>query len=147
MDEKDREIIQLLQDNFPLESEPYKVIGDKLWMDEVSVISRIAKMFESGAIRHLGPFFNGRQLGFKGCLAAVNVEDSRIDAVAEVINAYPEITHNYLREGTPNMWFTIVSPTEARREEIINEIKTKTNIDEILLFASRKLYKIRVALD
>ena len=54
MDEKDREIIQLLQDKFPLVSEPYKEIGDKIWMDEVSVISRIAKMIQD-ATRHFGP--------------------------------------------------------------------------------------------
>ena len=44
LDEKDHEILQMLQNDFPLVSEPYKVIGDKLWIDEHSVISRIVTL-------------------------------------------------------------------------------------------------------
>ena len=88
MDDKDREILQMLQGRFPLESEPYRVIGDKLWMDEVSVISRIARMYESGAIRYLWPFFDSRKLGYKGCLAAIDAPADRVDSIAAVINGY-----------------------------------------------------------
>lgn len=147
MDEKDREIIQLLQGRFPLESEPYKAIGDKLWMDEVSVISRIARMIEAGAVRYVGPFFDSKKLGYKGCLAAVDVPEDRVDEVAAVINSFNEITHNYLRDGNPNMWFTIIAPTIERREEIIRQIKSQAKIDDIKLFPSRKLFKVKVDLD
>lgn len=146
MDEKDREIIQMLQSAFPLNSEPYKVMGDKLWMDEVSVISRIAKMIQSGTIRHLGPFFDSRKLGYIGCLAAVNVSEADIDRVAEKINSYNEITHNYLRDGSPNMWFTIIAISEKRRDEILAAIKKSTGLEEIMIFPSRKLFKVKVDL-
>lgn len=147
MDEKDREIIQMLQGNFPLSSEPYKVIGDKLWIDEVSVISRIAQMIQSGAIRYLGSFFDSRKLGYTGCLAAINVSTERIDEVAEIINKYSEITHNYLREGTPNIWFTVIAKSVERRDEIFASIKCDTGIDEIMLFPSKRLFKVKVDLD
>jgi len=147
MDDKDREILQMLQGRFPLESEPYKVIGDKLWMDEVSVISRVARMYESGIIRYLGPFFDSRKLGYKGCLAALQAPDDKIDAIAEVINQFPEITHNYLREGNPNVWFTVIAPSLERRDQILAEIRQKTGIDNIMIFASKKLFKVKVDLD
>ncbi len=147
MDDKDREILQMLQGRFPLESEPYKVIGDKLWMDEVSVISRIARMYESGAIRYLGPFFDSRKLGYKGCLAALNAPPDQVEAVAAVINQFSEITHNYLREGNPNVWFTVIAPSVERRDEILAAIKQKTGIKEILVFVSKKLFKVKVDLD
>ena len=57
LDEKDREIIQLLQNGFPLNPEPYRVIGDKLWIDEYAVISRVVRLLQGGAIRYIGPFF------------------------------------------------------------------------------------------
>lgn len=147
MDDKDREILQMLQGKFPLDSEPYKVIGDKLWMDEVSVISRIARMIESGAIRYLGPFFDSRKLGYKGCLAALNVAEDQIEIVAGVINQFSEITHNYLREGNPNVWFTVIAPSVERRDEILATIKQQTGIKEILVFTSKKLFKVKVDLD
>lgn len=147
MDEKDREILQMLQGSFPLDSEPYRVIGDKLWLDEVSVISRIARMIESGAIRYLGPFFDSRKLGYNGCLAAINVAPEQVELVAAAINQFSEITHNYLRAGSPNLWFTVISPSIERREEIFAAIKKATGVDEIMTFPSKKLYKVKVDLD
>ena len=144
LDEKDLEILQMLQNDFPLVSEPYKAIGDKLWIDENSVISRIVRLFQNGVIRYIGPFFDSRKLGYTGCLAALDVPEERIYEVAAVINKYNEVTHNYLREGTPNMWFTLITDSEKRKQEILSEIKKETGIDEILLFSSKKYFKVKV---
>ncbi|HNX76399.1 MAG TPA: Lrp/AsnC family transcriptional regulator [Candidatus Rifleibacterium sp.] len=147
MDDKDREILQMLQGRFPLESEPYKVIGDKLWMDEVSVISRIARMYEAGVIRYIGPFFDSRKLGYSGCLAAMQAPIDQLDRIAGVINQFSEVTHNYLRDGSPNLWFTVIAPSAARRDEIIASIKQQAGVEDVLVFTSRKLYKVKVDLD
>lgn len=146
MDEKDREIIQLLQGEFPMDPEPYKVIGDKLWIDEYAVISRIVRLLQIGAVRYVGPFFDSRKLGYKGCLLALNAPEDRIDEVAAIINKFPEITHNYLREGSPNIWFTIITKSSKRQQEIIDNIKKETGINEIFLFPSKKFFKVKVDL-
>jgi DNA-binding Lrp family transcriptional regulator len=147
MDEKDREILQLLQGSFPIDPEPYKVIGDKLWLDEVSVISRVARMIESGAIRYVGPFFDSKKLGFKGTLAAIEVESDKIDQVCQVINSFSEITHNYLRSGSPNLWFTVIAPNDERLNEIFAKIKKETGVDKISKFPAKKMFKVKVDLD
>ena len=146
LDEKDREILQMLQNGFPLVSEPYKAIGDKLWIDEYAVISRIVRLIQNGVIRYVGPFFDSRKLGYKGCLAAINVPEERIDEVAAVINRFDEVTHNYLRDGSPNMWFTLITNSPERQQEILNIIKNETKIDEIMLFSSKKYFKVKVDL-
>ena len=117
MDEKDHEILQMLQNGFPLVSEPFKAIGDKLWIDEHAVISRIVRLIQNGVIRYVGPFFDSRKLGYKGCLAAIDVPENRIDEVAAVINRFDEVTHNYLRDGSPNMWFTLITNSPERQQE------------------------------
>jgi DNA-binding Lrp family transcriptional regulator len=104
-------------------------------------------MIQDGTIRHLGPFFNSRKMGYKGALAAVNVPESQIDSVAEVLGRFPEITHNYLRDGEPNMWFTIIAKTLDEQQKIVGQIKEETGIDEVLLFPSRKLFKVKVDLE
>ncbi len=144
LDEKDHEILQMLQNDFPLVSEPYKVIGDKLWIDEHSVISRIVRLFQNGVIRYIGPFFDSKKLGYSGCLVALDVTEERIDEVAEIINKYDEVTHNYLRDGSPNMWFTLITNSEEQKQKILSEIKEKTGIKEILLFSSKKYFKVKV---
>ncbi|MBR4570767.1 MAG: AsnC family transcriptional regulator [Candidatus Riflebacteria bacterium] len=146
LDEKDREILQMLQNGFPLVSEPYKAIGDKLWIDEYAVISRIVRLIQNGVIRYVGPFFDSRKLGYKGCLAAINVPEERIDEVAAVINRFDEVTHNYLRDGSPNMWFTLITNSPERQKEILDSIKKESGIDEIKLFSSKKYFKVKVDL-
>ncbi len=146
LDEKDREILQMLQNGFPLVSEPYKAIGDKLWIDEYAVISRIVRLIQNGIIRYVGPFFDSRKLGYKGCLAAIDVPEERIDEVAAVINRFDEVTHNYLRGGSPNMWFTLITNSTERQQEILNTIKKETGIDNIMLFPSKKYFKVKVDL-
>ena len=146
MDEKDHEILQILQNGFPLESEPFKAIGDKLWIDEHAVISRIVRLIQNGVIRYVGPFFDSRKLGYKGCLAAIDVPEERIDEVANVINRFDEVTHNYLRDGSPNMWFTLITNSPERQQEILNTIKAETGIKEIMLFSSKKYFKVKVDL-
>lgn len=146
LDEKDREILQMLQNRFPLVAEPYKAIGDKLWIDEYSVISRIVRLIQNGVIRYVGPFFDSRKLGYKGCLAAINVPEERVDEVAQVINQFDEVTHNYLREGSPNVWFTLITNSKERQQEILDTIKRESGIDEIMLFSSKKYFKVKVDL-
>ena len=146
MDEKDHEILQMLQNGFPLVSEPFKAIGDKLWIDEHAVISRIVRLIQNGVVRYVGPFFDSRKLGYKGCLAAIDVPEERIDEVAAVINRFDEVTHNYLRDGSPNMWFTLITNSPERQHEILNTIKAESGIKEIMLFSSKKYFKVKVDL-
>lgn len=141
MDEKDKEIIDLLQNRFPLSSEPYKDIGDKVWIDEVSVISRLARMFQDGAIRYIGPFFDGNKLGFSSCLAALDTPENNISFVTNIINSYDAVSHNYLRDGTPNIWFTVTAPTLEEQNKILQEIKEKTGVKEIKVFTAKKKFK------
>lgn len=147
MDEKDHEIIRFLQDSFPLDPEPYRIIGDQLWIDEVTVISRIARLMQDGTIRHLGPFFDSRKLGYSGTLAAIQIDDDKIDEVAQFLAGFPQITHNYLREGTPNMWFTVIAKTREERDSIIVRIKDHAGVSHVDVFPAKKFFKVKVDLD
>jgi siroheme decarboxylase len=147
MDEKDRDILRMLQDAFPLDPEPYRVLGDKLWIDEVTVISRVARLMQDGVIRHMGPFLNSRKLGYTGMLAAIDVPQERIDAAAAVINRFPGVTHNYVRGGTPNMWFTLLAPTTEACRQILETIRHETGVERVWEFPARRMFKVKVELD
>ncbi len=146
MAEKDKEIIRLLQAGFPLVPEPFKEIGDKIWIDEVAVISRLARLMENGTIRYLGPFLDSKAMGYNGSLAAMDVSPSRVAEVAKILEKFPEVTHNYLREGSPNLWFTIIAKSVERRDAILEEIGQRTKVEKVLLFPSKRVFKVKANL-
>ena len=147
MDEKDQEILRLLHKGLPLDPEPFKAIGDKLWIDEMSVISRLASMHQSGQIRHLGVFFDSRKLGYSGVLAAMQVPPEALSRVSEALQKIPGVTHNYLRDGEPNLWFTLIAHGEEEERRLFDQIRRESGISDIKLFPSRRLFKVRTDID
>lgn len=143
-DQIDRKLLNLIQANFPLSPEPYREIGEALGISEEEVLSRVGKMIDSGLIRRLGGIFDSRKLGYQGTLCAMRVEENLIDKVAAAINTYPGVTHNYLREHDYNMWFTAMAQSKEKLEEMLEQIKIDTGINEILVLPAQKLFKIRV---
>lgn len=144
LDSKDRELLNLIQTAFPISPTPYAELGRALGMSEDEVLARLARLKEGKIIRRLGGIFDSRRLGYKGTLCAMRVPAERVDEVAEVVNSYLEVTHNYLRDHAYNMWFTALALSEERLQEILKEIKTRTGIREIMTLPARKIYKIEV---
>lgn len=146
LDNIDRRLLNLIQVNFPLVPEPYRELAALLEISEEEVISRIGKMCESGVIRRLGGIFDSRRLGYSGTLCAMQVEPERIPEVAAIVNSFPGVTHNYLREHGYNMWFTVLAESPLKMEKVLNEIESRTGLDVIPLPAEN-IFKIRVNFD
>lgn len=144
LDERDRKLLDLVQKSIPLTARPYLALARELGMSEDEVLTRLRRLKEAGIIRRLGGIFDSRKVGYCGTLCAAKVPAERVDEVARVINAYPGVTHNYLREHAYNMWFTILAPSEERLQEIVTEIKEKTGIREMLELPAVNIFKIYV---
>jgi siroheme decarboxylase len=144
LDAVDTKLLNLVQNKFPVVPEPYRELGDVLGVSEQEVIERLRNLTESGIIRRLGGVFDSRGLGYTGTLVGMKVPPERVDEVAAVINAYPGITHNYLREHEYNMWFTILADSPERLREILQEVVEKTGIPEILDLPVERYFKIMV---
>jgi len=53
--------------------------------------------------------------------------------VAEVINGYRQVNHNYARDHEWNMWFVVTAASRERRDEILGEIEQRTGLDVLVL--------------
>jgi DNA-binding Lrp family transcriptional regulator len=62
-------------------------------------------------------------------LAAMAVPDDRFDDVAETVNAFPEVAHNYAREHAFNMWFVVAAERPERIAEVLAEIAGATGLE------------------
>lgn len=147
MDEIDKKLLTLIQRELPIDKRPFQIIAESLSITEKEVLERIDNLKKEGLIRRIGGIFNSRKLGYTSTLCAAKVPPSKVDYVAKVINSYDEITHNYIREGIYNMWFTVITYSQDRLHNIIDEIKLNTGLDEIMSLPAVKLFKIKVALD
>jgi len=144
LDNLDRELLNKIQHGFPVVPEPYKDLALQLGIMEEEVINRLRALIDAGVIRRLGGIFDSRQVGYTGTLCALKVPEDKIESVAEVINEYSGITHNYLRDHEYNMWFTLLAESTERIDQILDEIREKTKIEEILSLPASRIFKIKV---
>jgi len=128
MDEVDKQIINHLQGGFPVCDSPYQVVADQLGLTETGLISRIKALLESGVLSRFGPLYHAEQMGGALTLAAVKTPEAEFDQVAEIINAFPEVAHNYQRNHELNMWFVIATDVPERLTEVIQEIEQQTGL-------------------
>ncbi|MBX4261863.1 winged helix-turn-helix transcriptional regulator [Clostridium estertheticum] len=144
MDETNKNLLNLIQSNFPIESRPFLKIANKLNISENQVIDMIKELKNDGYIKRIGGIFDSRKLGYSSTLCAIKVPLDRITEVAEIINSYHGVTHNYIRNHSYNMWFTVIAPSIVEVKEFLNDIKIKTDIDEIIELPVVNLFKINV---
>ncbi|MBK7387081.1 MAG: AsnC family transcriptional regulator [Methanothrix sp.] len=147
MEEIDLRLLSLVQEGFPLTSRPFRDLGEVLGLGEREVIERLDALQERGLVRRIGPILDMRRLGRSGILAALKVSRDEADELAEIVNQYQEISHNYLRpnESGYNMWFT-VSATEERIQEVLAEIRRSTG-RRMLVLPTGRIFKIGVKFD
>ncbi|MBU2699749.1 DNA-binding Lrp family transcriptional regulator [Sporomusaceae bacterium BoRhaA] len=140
----DKSILNIIQTRFPVAKRPFAVIAQIIGSEEKTVLTRIKWMKEKGLIRRIGPFFDSKKLGYCGTLVAVDVDPIYIQQVAEAINSYPGVTHNYEREGPFNLWFTLLSPNQEAQDRILHEIQILTGIQRMVNLPATNKIKVNV---
>ena len=146
-EEIDLRLLSLVQEKFPLTPRPFQELGRLLGLEEREVIERLNCLQKEGLVRRIGPILDLRRLGRSGILAALQVSPEEADGLAEFVNQYQEVSHNYLRpnESGYNMWFT-VSATEERIQEVLEEIRKSTG-RKMLVLPTGRIFKIGVKFD
>jgi len=128
MDATDRLIVNALQGGFPVCERPYAEVARRLDLDEADLIERLGRLLDESTLSRFGPMYDAQRLGGGLTLAAMAVPGERFDAVAETVNAFPEVAHNYAREHALNMWFVLATERPERIVEVIAEIEAATGL-------------------
>jgi DNA-binding Lrp family transcriptional regulator len=155
MENIDKQLLNLIQSNFPITAEPYKEIGLKLGISEDEVIQRLKNLKAARIIRRVGATFDSKRLGYQSTLCAMKVPEERLNEVSELVNSYPGVTHNYLRNHDYNMWFTLITESETEQNDrkanpsvseanILREIKEKSGITDLMNLPAVRFFKVRV---
>jgi DNA-binding Lrp family transcriptional regulator len=126
MDAVDRTIINHLQGGFPVTERPFAEVATTLGLSEDDLISRIGNLLAQGALTRFGPMYHAERLGGALTLAAMKIPSAEFDRVAEIVNSFPEVAHNYARDHAFNMWFVLATETPEEIERVIARIERET---------------------
>ncbi len=126
MDDIDRTIINNLQGGFPICDHPYAVVAEQLGIGEAELLQRLQQMLEKKQLSRFGPMYHAERLGGGLSLCAMRVPETDFERVAEQVNAFPEVAHNYARDHEFSIWFVLGTETPERIEAACQEIEKVT---------------------
>ncbi len=143
----ERELLNIVQSDFPLVAEPFKAIGERLELPETEVIDLVADLKKKNVIRQISAIFDTRRLGYKTSLVAMQFTDDRLDDAAHKINEHPGVSHNYGRTGHFNLWFTLAVGPEESLEDAVEQMGLDTGALSWRLLPTKQFFKIGVNFD
>jgi len=128
MDDIDRRIVNRLQTGFPICDAPYRQVAEALGLSESELLARLQALLNDGVLTRFGPLYNAEQSGGALTLAAVGAPAERFDEVAGIINAFPEVAHNYARDHALNIWFVLATETPEQLARTLEAIAQQTGL-------------------
>ncbi len=143
------ELLYMMQHEFPLTPRPFATIAEKIGSNEAEVIDEVRRLKEEGIIRQTSAIFDTKRLGYDSSLVAFKVSPERIETAADVINAHPGVSHNYLRNHDFNIWFTLAVPPDSRLGLLgtVETLKRLSGAEDSIVLPTLKMFKISVKLD
>ena len=118
----DFHLLNDFQRNFPLCPAPFAELAVKLGVAESAVLRMLEQLRREGKISRVGAVFAPKRIG-ASTLAAMSVPPEKLAAVAEAVNRFPEVNHNYEREHHYNLWFVVTAGSEGRLQAALGAIE------------------------
>lgn len=110
------------QRNFPLCPAPFAELAARLGVAERTVLGMLESLRREGKISRVGAVFSPKRFG-ASTLAAMAVPPEKLAAVAEAVNRFPEVNHNYEREHRYNLWFVVTAASPGRLQSVLGAIE------------------------
>lgn len=149
IDALDRAIIDRLQGDFPISEQPYAEAAAALGVGEDELITRLQRLLDTRVLTRFGPMFQVERMGGAFVLAAMRVPEAEWERVVEVVNAFPEVAHNYRRESAQkcdfNMWFVLATETPDGIGAAVRKIEAASGLP-VFPFPKLKEYFVEMKL-
>jgi DNA-binding Lrp family transcriptional regulator len=123
MDDIDRAIVNGLQGGFPLSARPFAAVSGNFGITEQALLDRLRRLLAEGVLTRFGPMYDMERLGGAFTLCAMRVPAADFARVAALVNAHPEVAHNYEREHRFNMWFVLATKSDAETRRVAAAIE------------------------
>lgn len=121
----EQHLLNDFQRDLSLSATPYADMAKQLGVSEEDVLQSIKSLQKRGVISRVGPVFRPNRIGVS-TLAAMAVPDDKLECVARIISAFPEVNHNYQRDHDYNLWFVVTASSEEHLDIVLYEIEQHT---------------------
>jgi siroheme decarboxylase len=145
LDPADRAIINALQGGFPLCDRPYLEVAGQLGMSEEELLARLRRLLDERVLTRFGPMFQIERMGGAFVLAALKVPEADYERIAEIVNGFAEVAHNYRREHVLNMWFVLATESPAGIANATAAIEAATGLP-VFAFPKEREYFVEMKL-
>ena len=129
LDPIDRAIVNGLQGGFPISDRPYAEAAATLGLEEDVLIDRLDGLLERGVLSRFGPLYDIERCGGSFVLCALKVPEHDFERLAEVVNGFEQVAHNYQRDDPLNMWFVVAAESPEGADEAIAAIGEATGLE------------------
>ena len=138
---KDKRLIRQIQGDIPLSPTPFAQIARQAGWEEKKLLRRVRFFLQRGIVRRFGAILRHQKAGYRGNAMTVwKVPEKQIARTSQVLAAFPEITHCYLRPSFPEWPFNLYAMVHGRSEKdcrlLAKKISQKTGIKEYRLLFS-----------
>lgn len=149
LDETDKRLMNLLQSSFPLDPEPFALVASEADLELDDVLARTQRLLDGRIIREVTPIFDTRALGYESMLVAAKVDAEHPQRAAQIVNAHPGVSHNYLRTHDFNLWFTIATPPDSKLglKGTLEALMEETGAESMRELPTLTLFKINMNLE
>jgi len=147
MDAIDRRLLNLIQKDFPLVARPFAAIGEQLGISEEDVLARARRLKKGEVIRQISAIFDSRRLGYSSTLVTMDIPEEHIDESASRISQHSGVSHNYKRDHSFNLWFTLTLPPGADLEAEVARLSDVAGARRTRVLPALRVFKIGVELD
>ncbi len=146
LSDRDKNIIKVLQEDFPLCEEPYKILAERVGISEEEFLRRVRELVDEKKIRKMGAVLRHREVGFKAnALCAWNVSPDKLDDVAQTMSSNAAVSHCYDRTPAPNWNYNLYTMIHAKTrdecEKIIGELSQSTGVTDYKILYTKKEWK------
>ena len=145
MDNIDKQLINKLQDGIAICESPFANLAAELGLKETEIVARINSLREQNIVSRFGPMYDIARMGGEFTLCALKVPENRLLEVERIVNAFPEVAHNYLREHQLNMWFVLATENVEETQITCEQISQETGL-EVLQFPKLQEFFIELKL-
>jgi len=127
-----KQLLNNFQQDLPLSATPYQDVADSLGIAEDDVLAAFKELQDQQFIARIGSVIAPNLIGVSS-LIAMSIPENQLQKVAEIINQYPEVNHNYERDNRFNLWFVLIAKDSESLQQVMTDMELQTGYKMLYL--------------
>jgi DNA-binding Lrp family transcriptional regulator len=147
LDDNEARLLAALAEGVPVALRPYADIGVRAGLSEAEVLAALRALKDARVVRRVGAEFSPAALGYQAALGALAIPEDRVDDVAAMLGALPNVTHVFELDDRYRLWYAVSATSRTRLEIIETEVARAAGAADRYRVLPDELFKATAAFD